>query len=93
MPKAKAIAAALVGASILTIAGAPSLLARETARRPAASDARARAQAIVARMTFDEKIALLHGLFPPRAAGKTWSAANAASRRRRLIISARSASE
>jgi beta-glucosidase len=71
MPKAKAIAAALVGASLLTIAGAPSLLARETTNRPGASDARTRAQAIVTRMTFDEKIALLHGLFPPRAAGKT----------------------
>lgn len=33
--------------------------------------ARARAAAIVARMTLDEKIALLHGLFPPFAAGKT----------------------
>jgi beta-glucosidase len=71
MPKAKAIAAALVGASLLTIAGAPSLLARETTNRPGASDARTRARAIVARMTLDEKIALLHGLFPPRAAGKT----------------------
>jgi beta-glucosidase len=71
MPKAKAIAAALVGASLLTIAGAPSLLARETTNRPTASDARTRAEAIVARMTVDEKIALLHGLFPPRATGKT----------------------
>ncbi|MGR6330271.1 beta-glucosidase [Sphingomonas sp. XXL09] len=35
------------------------------------SDARARADALVARMTLDEKIALLHGLFPPMAAGKT----------------------
>ena len=33
--------------------------------------ARVRAAAIVARMTIDEKIALLHGLFPPMAAGKT----------------------
>jgi beta-glucosidase len=70
MPKAKAIAAALVGASILTMACAPALLARDTpVRKPA--DARTRAQAIVAKMTLDEKIALLHGLFPPRAAGKT----------------------
>ena len=35
------------------------------------SDARSRADALVARMTLDEKIALLHGLFPPMAAGKT----------------------
>ncbi|HEX7851748.1 MAG TPA: glycoside hydrolase family 3 C-terminal domain-containing protein, partial [Sphingomonas sp.] len=71
MPKAKAIAAALVGASILTMACAPSLLAREPAGRTSTTDARTRARAIVAKMTLDEKIALLHGLFPPRAAGKT----------------------
>ena len=43
--------------------------------------ARARADAIVARMTLDEKIALLHGLFPPMA--------NCESRRaltRRMVI-------
>ncbi len=45
-------------------AGAP-------ARSVPAADARARADAIVARMTLEEKIALLHGLFPPMAAGKT----------------------
>lgn len=46
--------------------------AQEAARSvAAASDARARAEAIVARMTLDEKIALVHGLFPPMAAGKT----------------------
>ncbi|HEX8419141.1 MAG TPA: glycoside hydrolase family 3 N-terminal domain-containing protein, partial [Sphingomonas sp.] len=33
--------------------------------------ARARADSIVARMTIDEKIALVHGLFPPFAKGKT----------------------
>jgi beta-glucosidase len=33
--------------------------------------ARTRADALVARMTVDEKVALLHGLFPPMAAGKT----------------------
>ncbi len=70
MPKAKAIAAALIGVSIATMTGAPALLARET-RTARPVDARARAAAIVARMTFAEKIALLHGLFPPRAAGKT----------------------
>lgn len=36
-----------------------------------ASAARARADAVVARMTREEKIALVHGLFPPMAAGKT----------------------
>nr|WP_309658628.1 MULTISPECIES: beta-glucosidase [unclassified Sphingomonas] len=36
-----------------------------------ASDARSRADALVARMTLDEKIALVHGLFPPMATGKT----------------------
>lgn len=33
--------------------------------------ATSRARALVARMTLDEKIALVHGLFPPKAAGKT----------------------
>ncbi|MGP7796975.1 beta-glucosidase [Sphingomonas sp. CLY1604] len=47
---------------------------RTAAQAPAdatAGAARARADGIVARMTLDEKIALLHGLFPPMAAGKT----------------------
>jgi len=35
------------------------------------SAARARAEALVARMTDAEKLRLLHGLFPPMAAGKT----------------------
>jgi len=35
------------------------------------AQARARADAIVARMTQDEKLALVHGLFPPMAQGKT----------------------
>ncbi|MBO9711563.1 MAG: glycoside hydrolase family 3 protein [Sphingomonas sp.] len=43
----------------------------ETASPAKGQDARARARAIVAKMSLDEKIALLHGLFPPRAAGKT----------------------
>ncbi|TKD52796.1 beta-glucosidase [Sphingomonas baiyangensis] len=38
---------------------------------PTDAAAAERARGIVARMTFDEKIALLHGLFPPMAAGKT----------------------
>src|SRR6188768_1194221 len=61
--------AVLLAASALGASGAS--IAQE-ARRPAAQqDARARADSIVARMTLDEKIALVHGLFPPFAAGKT----------------------
>ncbi len=37
----------------------------------AAQEARARADSLVAQMTLDEKIKLLHGLFPPMAEGKT----------------------
>ena len=62
----------LLGVSILCMAGAPSVvLARETTVPAVAQGARARAEAIVARMTTDEKIALVHGLFPPLAKGKT----------------------
>ena len=43
----------------------------QEARSTAGAEARAKADALVARMTLDEKIALLHGLFPPMAAGKT----------------------
>ena len=56
----------------LQASGAPA--AAHTASPPAASAERAvtvRARALVARMTLDEKIALVHGLFPPRAQGKT----------------------
>ena len=48
-----------------------AVLSVQATAREAATDARARAAAIVARMTLDEKIALLHGLFPPMADGKT----------------------
>ncbi len=65
----------LLGASLLPLAGAVD--ARDAGKPgttiAASADARARAQAIVARMTLDEKIALAHGLFPPMAAGKTAS--------------------
>lgn len=45
---------------------------RSTANGAApAYDARARAEALVAQMTLDEKIGLVHGLFPPMAKGKT----------------------
>lgn len=64
----KTLAAALVGtASAALITGAT--IAREPATSP--SSARARADRIVAQMTLDEKIAMVHGLFPPMAAGKT----------------------
>src|ERR1700712_440125 len=68
---AKRIAAMLLGASIAAMAGTQTLLARDVAPASRTGDARARAQAIVARMTLDEKIALVHGLFPPQAKGKT----------------------
>lgn len=64
----------LLGGSLLAGLAAPAVLAREpqAASSPApAGDARARAEAVVARMTTDEKIALVHGLFPPMANGKT----------------------
>ncbi len=65
----------LLGASLLALAGA--IDARDAGKPgttiSASADARARARAIVARMTLDEKIALAHGLFPPMAAGKTAS--------------------
>ncbi|MFL9839497.1 beta-glucosidase [Sphingomonas sp. ST-64] len=41
---------------------------------PSAQQARARAEAIVAKLTLDEKIMLVHGLFPPMADGKTQNA-------------------
>ncbi|WP_241557129.1 beta-glucosidase family protein [Croceibacterium ferulae] len=63
-----------------TIAAAPALVVAQPAHAQAspaavptasAADARQRAEALVAQMTLDEKIALLHGLFPPMAEGKT----------------------
>ena len=63
---AAALAIAIGGAGTVAVAGAPQATA--TAQ---GSAARARAAALVAQMTLDEKIALLHGLFPPMAAGKT----------------------
>ncbi|HVJ03499.1 MAG TPA: beta-glucosidase, partial [Sphingomonas sp.] len=64
--------ALLLGASIAATAASLSPVAAQTAARvQPKQDARTRAEAIVARMTQDEKIALVHGLFPPMAAGKT----------------------
>ncbi len=67
---------ALLGATALALAGWQPIAAQNApaAERRAgteASDSRQRAAAIVARMSLDEKIALVHGLFPPMAAGKT----------------------
>ena len=68
----KALRATLMAATAFLAAGAtPAQEPRPNAATPSASAARARADAIVARMTLDEKIALVHGLFPPMAAGKT----------------------
>ena len=64
----KALLIALLGASMLANA-APTL--GQSTPRPGAGAARSRADAIVARMTLDEKLLLLHGLFPPLAAGKS----------------------
>ncbi len=63
-----ALAGAATMALIHTGAGA------QTAKSPStvsAAEARARADTIVARMTQDEKLLLVHGLFPPMAAGKS----------------------
>jgi beta-glucosidase len=69
----KNFSAILLGVSLLAMTGAVDAQdsARSAAAAPASVDARARADAIVARMTLDEKIMLAHGLFPPMAAGKT----------------------
>lgn len=62
----------LLGASLLCAADTLSpLMARDLKPQASVQDARARAAAIVARMTLDEKIALVHGLFPPMAKGKS----------------------
>jgi beta-glucosidase len=63
----------LLGASLLAIAGTAD--ARDSGnavgKASSATAARSRAEAIVTRMTLNEKISLAHGLFPPMAAGKT----------------------
>ncbi|MES3152789.1 beta-glucosidase [Sphingomonas faeni] len=66
----KSFRTALMSASLMVMVTPAT--AREVVTSSAAkTDPRARAAAIVARMTLDEKIALAHGLFPPMAAGKT----------------------
>ncbi|RZM12359.1 MAG: glycoside hydrolase family 3 protein, partial [Sphingomonas sp.] len=57
----------LLGATVLTAPVVAPIVADAQQRSPA----RARAEAIVARMTQAEKIGLVHGLFPPMATGKT----------------------
>lgn len=59
-----ALLALAAGGAGMAMAAAPQAAAK-------AGGARARADALVAKMTLEEKIALLHGLFPPMAAGKT----------------------
>ncbi|WEK00121.1 MAG: beta-glucosidase [Candidatus Sphingomonas phytovorans] len=66
----KRIAVALLSVSLAAMASAQSVPSRTSASAPS-HDARARARSIVARMTLDEKIGLVHGLFPPMAKGKT----------------------
>ncbi len=64
-----ALAGAATVATIQTGAGAQTTT--PSAATAAAAQARARADTIVARMTQDEKLLLVHGLFPPMAAGKS----------------------
>jgi beta-glucosidase len=63
----------LLGTTLICgIAGAaPTAMADPSSAQASPQDARSRAAAIVARMTLDEKIQLIHGLFPPMAKGKT----------------------
>jgi len=69
----KLLQVALAGASLISLAhvGASAQTRAATAGTPTTAQARARADAIVARMTQDEKLALVHGLFPPMAKGKS----------------------
>ncbi|UVO49730.1 beta-glucosidase [Sphingomonas sp. SUN019] len=65
----KVFHAALLGATVIAgLAAATQAREPQTAVR---NEARARADSIVAQMTLEEKIALVHGLFPPFAKGKT----------------------
>ncbi len=65
------LSAAAIGA-FATTAGVAQQAPKASAKSAATpKQARARADAIVAKLTLDEKIALVHGLFPPMAGGKT----------------------
>ncbi len=57
---------ALLGASALALVAMQPVGAQEKAQ-----DAKARAESITAKLSLDEKLALVHGLFPPMAEGKT----------------------
>ena len=65
------VSMAALGVALCGAAGTTAQMRAGQATAAQASDARSRADALVARMTLDEKIALVHGLFPPMAAGKT----------------------
>lgn len=68
------VQALLLAAGAVAISGTTVATAQEAPRSAEAArerDARTRAAAIVARMTLDEKLLLVHGLFPPFAANKT----------------------
>lgn len=71
----KLIAALMSAAAIGALASEASVAqqAQKSASATTISpkQARARADAIVAKLTLDEKILLVHGLFPPMAGGKT----------------------
>ncbi len=69
----KSFSVMLLGASLIAIAGTVDAqdAGHIVATATGTADARTRAEAVVRRMTLDEKIALAHGLFPPMAAGKT----------------------
>jgi beta-glucosidase len=62
---------AMLAASSLLALTVTAASVAQTPQMAPRSAARVRADALVARMTIDEKIALVHGLFPPFAAGKT----------------------
>lgn len=65
------LSAAAIGA-FATSAGVAQQAPKASAKSAVTpKQARARADAIVAKLTLDEKIALVHGLFPPMAGGKT----------------------
>ncbi len=61
----------LIGATTLPPAALAARQQPATATPAAPSDPASRAKALVRQMTLDEKIGLVHGLFPPFAKGKT----------------------
>ncbi|TDN81111.1 beta-glucosidase [Stakelama pacifica] len=65
----KSMRLAFAASWVIAVAAPAVLHAEEPAEN--AQQARARADALVAKMTLEEKLSLVHGLFPPMAAGKT----------------------